>query len=202
MKEPRWSLSAGAAFAGALLLAVLQGRELLALSLPILAHELGHVLAIRALGQRLVGFRAELGGFCLDYRGDAGPLEHGLIALAGPAAGLMYAALASRLGQVPGRELLCLSAGISLLLSLINLLPAAPLDGGRLCAVLAETLWGARRGGRICRLLSLGTGWTVLALGLLLALRGRGAAAALLGAGLLGRTIWREEGLVKRSEIR
>lgn len=202
MRRLRWSSSPGAAFAAALLLALLRPEELAALLGAILVHELGHLAALLALGQRLLGLRAELGGLRLDYAGDAGPAGRALIALAGPLAGLLYAPAASRLGQSWGQDWLCLSAGLSLLLSLVNLLPAAPLDGGQLCAVLAEAALGSRRGERLCRLLGLGLGCAVLALGLGLILRGRGAAAALLGASLLFHSFPAGQGLVKTGKIR
>ena len=129
MKRLRWELSPGAALAGALLLVLLRPEELAALALAVLCHELGHLAAILALRQRLTGFRARLGGFSLDYAGDAGDLGRALIAGAGPGAGLLYALAASRLGVTLERDWLCLSAGLSLLLSLLNLLPAPPLDG-------------------------------------------------------------------------
>lgn len=202
MKGIRFSASPGAAFAAALLLALLRGEELAALLGAVLAHELGHLAAILALGQLLTGVRAELGGLRLDYSGETGALGRGLIALAGPAAGLLYALLAARLGRRWDMDWLCLSAGLSLLLSLLNLLPAPPLDGGQLCAVLAEATLGSRRGERLCRFLGLGTGCALLILGLALILRGRGAAAALAGVSLLFHSFPEGEGLVKNGKVR
>ena len=185
MKGLRFECSSGAALAAALLLALLRREELAALLAALLAHELGHLAAILALGQRLTGFRAQLGGFSLDYAGDAGDGGRALIAAAGPTAGLAYALLASRLGVATGRDWLCLSAGISLLLSLLNLLPALPLDGGQLCAYLARLALGPERGRRLCRVLAPASGCLLLAAGIQILLRGGGAAPGLAGIWLL-----------------
>ena len=202
MKGASWSASPGAVLAGALLLALLRGEELTALLIAVLVHELGHGATILLLGQRVTGIRAELGGLRLDYCGGAGPGGRALIALAGPLAGLFYALLAARLGRSWGWDWLCLSAGLSLLLSLINLLPSRPLDGGQLCAALAEAALGSQRGERACRVLGLGTGCVLLALGIALILRGKGAAAALIGANLLFHSFPEGEGLVKNGKVR
>ena len=83
MRKLRLEASPGAAFLAAALFFFLRGRELLALLPAILAHELGHVAAILALGLRLRGFCAEAGGFRLDYAGETSPLGHALLAAAG-----------------------------------------------------------------------------------------------------------------------
>ena len=185
MKRLCWELSPGAALAGALLLVLLRPEELAALALAVLCHELGHLAAILVLKQRLTGFRACMGGFSLDYAGDAGDLGRALIAGAGPGAGLLYALAASRLGVALERDWLCLSAGLSLLLSLLNLLPAPPLDGGQLCACLVRAALGPARAEGLCGLLSTATGCLLLAAGIPTLLRGGGAALFLAGLWLL-----------------
>ena len=180
-------VSPGAAFLAAALFFFLRGRELLALMPAILVHELGHAAAILALGLRLYSFRAETGGFRLDYAGETSPLGHARIAAAGPAAGLAYAFLASFLWRETGEDWLVLSAGISLLLSLFNLLPAPPLDGGRILAPLLCAALGSRGGERICRILGFGVGIGLCVCGLAFALQGKGAAPLLPGLWLLLR---------------
>ena len=153
------------------------------------------------MGGRLRGFRAGLTGFCLDYAGPVSLRGDGLIAVAGPLAGLLYALLASRAGTRLGADWLCLSAGLSLLLSLFNLLPALPLDGGRILAALSQALLGPERGERAARGFSLVTAAGLLAFGLLRAARGRGAAAAVAGAWLLFQALW-GLGLARSGKIR
>lgn len=202
MNSPRVRVSPGAAFLAAALLFFLREREMAALIPALLVHELGHLAAILGLGMRLRGFRAELGGFSLDYAGETGPAGHVLVALAGPAAGLVYALWASRLGLRTGQDWLCLSAGLSLLLSLFNLLPAPPLDGGRILETLAVRLLGSRRGERLCRAVGLTAGALLAAAGLGSMRRGGGAALLMAGAVLLLSACPKGEGLVKPEKIR
>ena len=187
MRKLRLEASPGAAFLAAAMFFFLRGRELLALLPAILIHELGHAAAILALGLRLRGFRAEEGGFRLNYAGDTTPMGHALIAAAGPVAGFGYALLASYLWRETGQDGLSLSAGVSLLLSVFNLLPAPPLDGGRILAPLLCAWLGSNRGERISRILGYGVGLGLCTLGVVFALHGRGAAPLLPGLWLLLR---------------
>jgi membrane-associated protease RseP (regulator of RpoE activity) len=201
VKEERIEISAGAALAAALLVFFLRGDELLALGLPLIVHELGHLAAILVMGLRPLRFRAGLGGFRLDYAGDPGTPGHVCIAAAGPVAGLLYAWAASRLGAAGGGDWLWLSAGISLLLSLFNLLPALPLDGGQILFRVSAAALGELRGRTLCRFAQLAAAGMLTAAGALLLIRGRGAALLLSGIWLLfgGETA---PGLVKSGRIR
>jgi Zn-dependent protease len=109
----------------------------------LLVHELAHAVAARHFGmpvQRIslwmLGGLTELGGEPTSPRSDA------LIAGIGPATsmvlGILFAGLAALVGDsLPGVALAWL-AGTNLLLAVFNLLPGAPLDGGRL---LRAALW-------------------------------------------------------------
>ena len=201
MRPPRLEIGAGAAFGFAALCIFLTGEELLALLLPVTVHELGHLVAILTLGFRPQSFRAEPGGFQISYSGEGGTLAHALAAAAGPLAGFLYALAAARLQPVLGLSWLYLSAGLSLALSLFNLLPALPLDGGQILLQLACAALGTPKGERLLRGLSLLTGAALLAAGGALALRGRGVALALVGLSLLFHAL-RQAGLVKMRKIR
>ncbi|WP_432826540.1 site-2 protease family protein [Dactylosporangium sp. CA-092794] len=115
--------------------------------LSLLAHELAHSLVARVFGvpvERvtlwLLGGASELGGEPPTARADL------LIAVAGPATsallGVGFGGLALALGTVgaPAGVVAVSSwlAGINVLLAVFNLLPGAPLDGGR---VLRAALW-------------------------------------------------------------
>lgn len=190
----------GAAAVFALCLYLGKANELAALLLPILCHELGHFLALLALGLHIRLFRVEPRGFCLEYYGSTGALGHALAAAAGPAAGLLYAWAAAALGRLYSTELLLFSAGTSLLLSIFNLLPALPLDGGRILLALSCAVLGTRRGERITEGTSLAFGAVLLALGIHVMIAGR-------GIGLLAAAIWlllyqeNGRGLVNRPEL-
>ena len=86
-------------------------------------HELGHVLALYLCGAEVVQLRVELCGLCLVSTSLSSSREEALCALAGPLAGLLWAVASAAHWPI--------CAGFSLLLSLYNLLPALPLDGGR-----------------------------------------------------------------------
>lgn len=200
MKRKKWKVSAGALLLGALLYFVWDPALLAALLLPIAAHELGHIAALLAMGLRLNGFRVELKGFCIEYGGCTGAAGHALAAAAGPMAGLWYAWAASWAGNRLDSSWLCLTAGVSLLLTLFNLLPALPLDGGRILAHLSRALLGEKKGALVTELAGVSVGAVLLAAGVLLMLRGRGIALALAAVWLL---LYQEDelGLVKEPEI-
>ena len=116
----------------------------LVLFLTLLAHELAHALVARGFGMEvkritlwMLGGVTELGSPSPTARADA------LVALAGPATslgiGVVTAVLAVLVGPsaLLGTALVWL-ASVNVLLALFNLLPGAPLDGGRL---LRAAMW-------------------------------------------------------------
>jgi Zn-dependent protease len=116
----------------------------------LLAHELAHaVVAIRD-GVQVEGITLWLLGGVARLRGEAKtPGADARIAGVGPLTSLVlggvFAVLAAVLRQTGADPLLTGSAGylalINGILAVFNLIPAAPLDGGRL---LRATLWAAR----------------------------------------------------------
>lgn len=89
-------------------------------------HELGHALAVWLCGGQIVYLRLTALGGVLRYRMAAPMRLHTVwIAAAGPLLGLAAAWCAARLGYYT-------FAGANLLLSLVNLLPVRPLDGGEI----------------------------------------------------------------------
>ena len=152
---------------GALLLAA-SLRFLLWAVLAAAVHELGHVLAIRALGGRvtrlqLTGLGAVLrtrrAGLC-SYR------EECLVALAGPLASFLLALGAGTWARVFGGADAYLLTGISLALGVFNLLPAGPLDGGRVLRAVAAWLVGPQRSTVLWTWVTRGLGVGLLGLGI------------------------------------
>ena len=158
MRRIRWNVSAGAILLFALLYFFDAGGVICALVPAALAHELGHLLALRLCRARLTRVEISLSGVQMDY---APRLEGGravLCFLSGPAAGLLYALAACTLGGAFWQ----MSGAVSFALSAFNLLPILPLDGGRVvAALLPETQ--ALRTSRIAAFLLL-CGGTVLAI--------------------------------------
>lgn len=175
-ERTRLSVSPWAALAAGILFYYSDAAQIRVLALPIVCHELGHLLALRLLGCRIRELRLELGGMCIGYRGSPERFGEIIAAASGPLAGLLYALPASRLGP-EGR----LSALVSLLLSLLNLIPAQPLDGGRIAAALLRP--------RAAACLSATCAALTSALGLWLFRRGWGAALALVGLLLMCRAL-------------
>lgn len=103
------------------------------LAAAVCAHECGHIAALFAFGARPARLRASLSGFELDYRGYLNAAQTALAALAGPAAGAAFAAVCLFAGRKTGGSFPFTCAGISVVLTLFNLLPVSPLDGG-ICA--------------------------------------------------------------------
>ncbi|MBP2233246.1 stage IV sporulation protein FB [Azospirillum agricola] len=131
------------------------------LFLCILLHEFGHVLAARRYGGRTTDITLlPIGGMANLELVPENPAQEMAVALAGPAVSLLISAfLFVLLGgfrpvqdlefQNPGVDLLARLASANLALGLFNLLPAFPMDGGRvLRAALARRL-GHSRGTRI-----------------------------------------------------
>ncbi|MDO4749773.1 MAG: site-2 protease family protein [Eubacteriales bacterium] len=167
------------------LLYLLDDSGLTAALLPaVFAHEMGHFLALRVCRARVTVLRLDILGLQMDYRGvlDAG--EEVLCALAGPAAGLLFAGAASLVGRRTGSGYFSCTAGISFLLSCFNLLPALPLDGGR--AVLA--LCGGRRS--MVRIGGIATAAVFLTAGFAFAVHGLGCAALLPGTVFLMQALF------------
>jgi Zn-dependent protease len=150
----------------------------------LLAHELAHALVATRHDVEVDGITLWLFGGVSRLRGDAAtPSAELRIALAGPATSLAIAALfgatAGALALLGFSDLVVATlawlALINALLAIFNLMPAAPLDGGR---VLHAIVW--RRSGSRVRATEVATGsGTVFGYGLV------GLGVILLGSGNL-----------------
>ena len=116
--------------------------SLVALTLAVLVHELGHITAVVLCGGRVHRLKVTLSGLCISCSGVMGTEESVICLCAGPASGFALAYAASYLGNLSQNLLLIKTAGFSLVLSVYNSLPALPLDGGRALECLAESLGG------------------------------------------------------------
>jgi Zn-dependent protease len=134
------------AVAVSVLLGVLLGAS-------VLAHELGHCVAARLLGMNVVGVRLYLlGGVSELQRVPRSPREEAVIAAAGPAVSAVLAGMSWLAVQLtePGTVtwlLVMLLALSNLVVAVFNVLPALPLDGGRVLRAAVWVLTGKRRTG-------------------------------------------------------
>ena len=170
MRHVQWDISAAAVLLFALVY-FFDGSGIVSALVPAaLAHELGHVLALRACSCRVTRVRLGLTGAELDYAPRLEGLRCAFCLLSGPLAGLLYALGAC----TAGGAFLRMSGAVSFLLSAFNLMPVLPLDGGRLVGLLLPEKQ-ARRLSLAASLLLLGGGVAIAA---------RFSSAALLLAGL------------------
>jgi Zn-dependent protease/predicted transcriptional regulator len=141
--------------------ALLRALALLALFTCILLHEFGHILMARRFGVRTPDvILLPIGGVARLERIPDEPRQELLIALAGPAvtlviAGVLVAALrlsgshASVLQLTENQPFLAQLAAANIYLLLFNLIPAFPMDGGRVLRALLASRLGLLRGTRI-----------------------------------------------------
>ncbi len=103
----------------------------------VLVHELGHALVARKLGVRISGIELHFFGGAAKMDDLPRTANHEVaIAAAGPAVSLAIAGLGLGLGAVTGWWQLQTLGWINLGLALFNLLPALPMDGGRILRAL------------------------------------------------------------------
>lgn len=171
------------------LLLAFDARTLCAVLLPVFVHEAGHIIILRLYGLKPRHLKADLCGLDIEYVGGSLSAQF-FSALAGPAMGLLYAFTAAFLSHRLHNELIGISAGVSLLFSLFNLLPALPLDGGRMLEALLMGRMSVDRCDRIMRCIGIGCGILVLAAALWLYMKGYGAALLVAGVKITGDNIF------------
>tara|TARA_R110002074_G_scaffold3963_8_gene20184 strand:- start:2088 stop:3224 length:1137 start_codon:yes stop_codon:yes gene_type:complete len=126
----------------------------LGLTFSIIAHELSHTFVGRALGMPINRVTLFMFGGAAELEEEPkSPMVELVMALAGPLMSLFLALVFSRLAmldpaggpQAPLAMVLAYLGLINLLLGLFNMLPAFPLDGGRVLRAVIWLLGGDRR---------------------------------------------------------
>jgi Zn-dependent protease len=141
----------------------------------ILAHEFGHALVARHYGVSTESIDLwALGGVARLDRESPTPRADGLIAVAGPAVSLLIGVVALAAGLGLQSSVLVIIGVINALLAVFNMLPGAPLDGGR---VLRAVRW-ARTGNKYQAMRDAGNagrvlGWGLVGVGFVLMLNGQ-----------------------------
>jgi Zn-dependent protease len=141
----------------------------------ILAHEFGHALVARRYGVRTESIDLwALGGMARLDRESPSPRADGLIAVAGPAVSLVIGVAAFAAGVALQSTVLVWVGFVNGVLAVFNMLPGAPLDGGR---VLRAIRW-ARTGDKYRAMRDAGNagrvlGWGLVGLGVVMMLNGQ-----------------------------
>ncbi len=144
----------------------------------VLVHELGHALVARHFRIPTRSITLFLfGGVAQIAREPERPSHELWVALAGPATSLALAGafrLLTPVGEaVPAAALMGYLSWVNLLLAGFNLLPAFPLDGGRVLRALLWSFLGLERATRITTTLGHATAAALIALGVLAVFTGR-----------------------------
>ena len=161
----RWAV--GAIIAGAFLLSVL-------------AHELAHGIAARRLGLEVGPITLYFFGGSASFQVESDrPRDEAIVAAAGPAVSIVIGAVLGGLALLLGTfgdpllraaaSILLVMAALNLILGVINLVPAYPLDTGRVVrAVVWARTGDERKGARVAARTGRAIGWLLIGLGIAL----------------------------------
>ncbi|HUS65964.1 MAG TPA: site-2 protease family protein [Kofleriaceae bacterium] len=123
----------------------------------VIAHELGHALVARRLHVRVAGIELHFfGGAAKIVDQPRTPRDEIAIAAAGPAVSFAIAGVSLLLAQVALAPLFGGLAWINLLLGAFNLIPAFPMDGGRILRALLTPRLGHMRATEVAVVLARG----------------------------------------------
>ena len=122
--------------------------------LAVLLHELAHAVAARRYGHRVDSITLSLIGGRTAVQGEAAsPREELVTAIVGPLATLVVGGLALALRMSVETSLLSVALEVivlaNLVLGLLDLVPAPPMDGGRLVKAAGWRLTGSPRRGAV-----------------------------------------------------
>jgi Zn-dependent protease len=111
--------------------------------LLIFVHEMGHVLAAKALGMPISAplFIPFIGATIAMRQNPRDAWTEALMAYAGPLAGGFGGWVCLVVGEAWQWPLLIALAAVTFVMNLFNLIPVPPLDGGRICAAVSRWFW-------------------------------------------------------------
>lgn len=140
---PKLLLSFGSIIASVWLYALFWGWKFGIVFVALLAvHELGHYLTFRNFGipASLPLFIPGLGAFVSSPM-SKDPARNAIAAIMGPVFGVLASAVCWGYGLATGEPFWIAAAYVGFFLNLFNLIPAYPLDGGRIAGAIDGRLW-------------------------------------------------------------
>ncbi|MFD1328959.1 site-2 protease family protein [Mycoplana ramosa] len=145
----------------------------------VVLHEFGHIAVARRFGIRTPDIiLLPIGGVARLERMPTKPFEELLIAVAGPLVNVVIAAvLVAGIGgtvgwaelvtpQDPGVNFLVRLAGVNVFLVLFNMIPAFPMDGGRVLRAVLAMRWSWGRATRVAAKIGQGVAFAMGIVGL------------------------------------
>jgi Zn-dependent protease len=140
---PKLALSFGTMFISIFFYALFFGWKFGIVLVALLAvHELGHYLTFRNLGipASLPTFVPGLGAFVSSPM-SADPANNAFAAIMGPVFGIAASAICWGFGLSSGDNFWIAAAYFGFFINLFNLIPAIPLDGGRVAGAIDGRIW-------------------------------------------------------------
>lgn len=162
--------------------------ELAVLFGSVVAHELGHAIVGQRLGmppQSIV--LLPFGGATVFRRQQVTPRTDLLVSVAGPLASLALGAACLAVWAISGWGFAWLVGVFNLALGVLNLIPAFPMDGGRILRALLVVRLGGLRGTRVALVLGAAFAGFLGLLGV-----GTGQPMLVVMAAFMGLMQWRE----------
>ena len=193
----KFSISAGAI----LLVSALYffgGIQIIAeLALCCAVHELGHFMFLRIFGAKGNFLRFDATGFSMSFTGLEGNVKKFVAASAGPLFGIIFYFISNYLGKISVLDFWQGAAMLSLLLSVYNLLPAWPLDGGYIAAIILNRFTSSEKSEKLVAVSGFLTSIILMIAGLIMLENKSGAAFIIAGMCLLTA----QTGIVKNFSV-
>src|SRR5690606_29406213 len=143
------------------------GAVTFALFASVVLHELGHALAARWFGIQTAHITLyPFGGVAAIVSQPRTSFEELVIALAGPAVNVVLATLALIAWSVFGGLPLLVVLAVNVIMGVFNLLPAYPMDGGRVLRALLALRYGYERASDMAIRVGNAFAWVFIAIGL------------------------------------
>ncbi len=134
-------------------------------------HEAGHFVALKIRKQRVTELKLELWGLTMRSDCRMSYLTEIITSAAGPLASLLLAIIASFVGRYTGYQEAYIISGVSFIFCVFNVLPALPLDGGKVIYAAAALIFGLEKAERLSCILSCAVILVLLAAGTYILLR-------------------------------